>query len=345
MKATLSRFGFAVLAALVPIARAADQAPPPPRPEMREARTIAGRDGEAPRPGARIGGRAFAGRVDGEKEVVTFLGVEAGPVSPTLTAQLGLAEGTGLVVIRLVPDSPATSALKEHDILLKLDDQILIDQHQLSILIRNHKEGDEVAITYVRAGKQAVARVKLAKHEMPKMAVFEQPFLPGGGGLTLAAGPAGAPFPPVPGARIEADRMLSMVNQPPGGPAQIRIERGNGPGIRATRVNTADSNLVYTDDKGSLSLTIKDGAKTLVAKDARGEEVFSGPVTTDEERRAMPADVRQRLEQLEGMHDVTFRTDGNFQGTEVKVVRPPGRSISLPLPPPTPVPLRRPVSY
>lgn len=336
MKTSVSYIAIALLTAFAPAARAADQAPPPPRQENRPARTIGAREGEGPRPPTWVGTRALGERVDGPKEVVTFLGVETMPVSPTLSAQLGLPEGSGLVVNRLVPDSPAASVLKEHDILLKLDDQILIDQHQLSVLIRNHKEGDEVAITYVRTGKQAIARVKLAKHEVPKMAVFEQAFPPGGAGLTFGAGPVGVPFPASAGTHVEADRMLSMMNQPPGGPVQIRIERGKGPGIRATRINTADSNLVYTDDQGSLSLTMKEGAKTLVAKNAQGAEVFSGPVTTDEERNAMPADVRQRLERLEGMEDVTFRTDGNFQGAEMKVIRPPGRSISLPLPPPAP---------
>ena len=46
-------------------------------------------------------------------ESATFLGVETSPVSPTLTAQLGLQEGAGLVVNHVVPDSPAAAALKQ----------------------------------------------------------------------------------------------------------------------------------------------------------------------------------------------------------------------------------------
>ena len=85
--------------------------------------------------------------------------------------------------------------------------------------------------------------------------------------------------------------------------------------------------MVFSDDEGSLELTSKDGAKTLVAKDAKGESLFAGPVTTPEERAALPASVRERLEKLEGMHDITFRTDGNFKA-ETRTVRP--RGISLP---------------
>src|SRR5829696_9143182 len=61
-----------------------------------------------------------------EKEVVTFLGVETAPVSETLGSQLGLPKESGLVVIHVVPESPAASALKQHDVLVKLDDQLLV---------------------------------------------------------------------------------------------------------------------------------------------------------------------------------------------------------------------------
>src|SRR5207253_309301 len=58
-----------------------------------------------------------------EKEKVTFLGVETAPVGNTLATQLGLAEDMGLVVVRVSKDSPSSNVLKEHDILLKFEDQ------------------------------------------------------------------------------------------------------------------------------------------------------------------------------------------------------------------------------
>ncbi|MCX6953383.1 MAG: PDZ domain-containing protein, partial [Verrucomicrobia bacterium] len=142
---------------------AADSTPAPavPKPDpkaRKEVRVITSTDG-AP------GQHRILRREPGEMESVTFLGVEAGPVSATLVAQLGLAEGNGLVVNQVLPNSPATGVLKPHDILLKLDDQILIEQRQLAVLVRGHKEGDEVTLTYLRGGKQATAKVKLAKHD------------------------------------------------------------------------------------------------------------------------------------------------------------------------------------
>src|SRR5688500_9147904 len=60
-----------------------------------------------------------------EMETIAFLGVETAPVATTTSVQLGLPKGTGLVVNHVVPKSPADGVLNEHDILLKLDDQIL----------------------------------------------------------------------------------------------------------------------------------------------------------------------------------------------------------------------------
>ncbi len=77
---------------------------------------------------------------------------------------------------------------------------------------------------------------------------------------------------------------------------------------------------------------MKDGKKSLVAKDSKGEQLYTGPVTTPEERQALPAAVRVRLEKLEGMQDITFHTDGSFLEAETRTFRPAPRGISMPLP-------------
>ena len=50
------------------------------------------------------------------------------------------------------------------------------------------------------------------------------------------------------------------------------------------------------DAQGSLELTIVDGKKQVVAKNTKGEQIFSGPINTPEEWKALPEDVRIRLE-------------------------------------------------
>ncbi len=312
----------------LPSARANDDPPADPKKETKELRVISG-------PDHRSMLRHFDG---GEKESVTYLGIDTAPVPAALTDQLGLPNGTGLIVNRVEPESPAAATLKLHDILLKLDDQILIETRQLLVLIRNHKEGDEVTLTYLRSGKQATAKVKLAKHDVPKMS-FD--FAPGEGFKLFSNGTGGGAdfafrnISPNVFAGEDADHVLGLIN---GGPANsgvqhLKIARaaGSGSGERniSVTVNTGNSHMVLDDDKGSIDLTIKDGKKELVAKNAKGEQIFSGPIDTPEERKALPDEVRGRLEKLEDSTQFTYKTDGGFKA-ETKIAQPRGQGISLP---------------
>jgi serine protease Do len=318
-------------AATISLAEGAEDKAPAPE-AKKSLRVIAGP--ERPRPMDR--------REPVEKETVAFLGVETAPVSATLAAQLGLPRGTGLVVNHIVPNSPAAGALQTHDILLQLDDQILIETRQLSVLIRTHKEGDEVTVAYVRGGQKGSAKVKLGKTEVPKTMSMLAP-----GGVPFRTAPLREQFDFLmprgdsDEERADVDRVLSMIQRHPSGdPVRIQVDRKGGPGFRALAIHTGNSNMVFSDDEGSLELTSKEGAKSLVAKSPQGEVIFQGPVNTPEERQAMPAPVRDRLERLEGMRDISFHTDGEFKGAEVRVITPRGiaypttpRPATAPLPP------------
>ncbi len=309
------------LAAAWPLLRAEE----PPPAEQKDLRVITGPDDAPPPPAPGHHFRRLGGPLG--LESVTFLGIETRPADATLAEQLNLPKNTGLIVRNIVPDSPAASVLKPNDVLVRLDDQVLIEQRQLSVLVRNHRDGDEVALTYIRGGKEATAKVKLAKHEVPKMALMD-------------AGPGIQPFamlqddeamPPGFG-REDMDRVLALIDNGQPGPQQrrIRIGRDDTPGMQSTTVSTSNSNMVFSDDKGSLDLTIKDGQKTLIAKNAKGEQLFSGPVTTPEQRKALPPEIRERLDKLEGMQEFSFRTDDDFQGGNTQVVQPGKTKISLP---------------
>lgn len=303
------------LAAALPALRADEPAGPPDKKEMR---VIVSDDGSRPhRRVIRVGDQQ-------EKEVVTYLGVAAVPAQGALADQLNLAKGTGLVVSMVAEGSPAASVLKKNDVLVKLDDQILIEQRQLSVLIRNHQEGDEVTLTYVRGGKESSAKVKLTKNEVPKMAFHD--FTPGRRMFNVPYGEDDGP----PGmGREDVDRVLSLIDQGPGFHRRLNPGREQPPGMRTTTVNTSNSNMVFSDEQGSLDLTIKDGKKTLIAKNAKGEQVFAGPVTTAEERKALPKEVHDRLDKLEGMQDFSFETDEDFEGGQVHVVKPNKHKIGL----------------
>jgi len=263
-----------------------------------------------------------------ELETVAFLGVETVPVSPELTAQLGLARDSGLVVRHIVPSSPAASVLQPLDILLKLDDQILIEPRQFAVLVRNHKEGDEIELTYVRGGKQGVVKVKLGKHEAPK---FAHVVLRDGNELFARLDDPDRRAT----SREEMVRVLSLLDREhPDAPgrrlAPPPLPPAGSSGFRAISVNPENSNMVYNDSEGSLELTLKNGAKTLVAKDPKGASLFSGAIDSPEQRKALPPSVRERLEKLEGMHDFSFRFRPNFEPDDERVLLDEPTSISMP---------------
>ena len=67
----------------------------------------------------------------------------------TLRAQLKLPAGVGLAVKHV--EGPAKDAgVQQHDVLYKLNDQLLINTEQLVVLVRNFKPGDKVELTVIR---------------------------------------------------------------------------------------------------------------------------------------------------------------------------------------------------
>lgn len=250
----------------------------------------------------------------------TYLGVAVSR-SAELSAHLGLAPGMGLVVDALTPDSPAAAVLKPHDVLTRFDDQLLVNAEQLAVLVRARKEGEEVTLSYIRAGQPATAKVRLGTHTPPALmkpmgfhweqALPAQPAMPGGR-LEVRSLPGSLP-------RVEVDRTLTLAGgAADGGDGRVRVAQAP----IARLMGLGDGNLVFSDDKGSLELKTVDGRRELTAKDPAGTVLFSGPITTEEERKALPEPVRARLQQLEGINTMRFRTEDHFTPGDVRVIMP-----------------------
>lgn len=101
----------------------------------------------------------------GAEQKSTWLGVTAEELDEVVRSQLSLASGAGLTIHGVVPDSPAAKAgLMKNDILLRLNDQLLMEPRQLSKLIRSKKPGEHVTLTYLRKGKELQSDVTLGEH-------------------------------------------------------------------------------------------------------------------------------------------------------------------------------------
>jgi serine protease Do len=253
----------------------------------------------------------------GPKVPVTYLGVETSQVPDVVSEQLGLANGLGLVVEYVEPNSPAASAgIQQNDILKMLNDQILIEPSQLRKLLQTFSEGTEVTLTILRKGKEQKVTAKLAKKEVPQ----RHSLIPGGnhdwhwdfdetGDLgeqmqelkeQLKEQLGDAQRGIIRGAVMQAHEAARRAREDARRAAgEIRIlSRDNG-ALRATKIDLGKAQIVFSDDKGELKLENMDGKKLLTIKDPHGKLLFSGPVETQDDINKLPADVRERYEKLQ----------------------------------------------
>lgn len=100
-----------------------------------------------------------------------WLGASLGDLSPELARAMGIADDeSGVVVVDVVPESPAASAdLSRGDIVTRLDAEAIHSARQLRNLIATRGAGATIRITRERRGRPAEVRVTLA--ERPEAAL------------------------------------------------------------------------------------------------------------------------------------------------------------------------------
>ncbi len=95
-----------------------------------------------------------------------YLGVAIDTLPPAVAKQLpaDVANGEGVIVMNVAPDSPAAKAgIQPYDILVSYGDQKLYSPEQLTKLVRNDQAGKRVPIKVVRAGKVMEIDVTLGR--------------------------------------------------------------------------------------------------------------------------------------------------------------------------------------
>jgi hypothetical protein len=245
--------------------------------------------------------KAFTPAHTAKMEKVPYCGVATVEIPPALTEQLKLTPGMGLLVDFVEPNSPAEAAgIKQYDILLKFNDQLLVNAEQLRALVRMKMPSDDVKFALIRRGEASSINVELSEKEMEVVAdantaqapqamkpygfgnngqlvVDGVPVMPGGGG-------GGGGY-----ARGGGGMMAGAMG---GG--------GGGGGVIAFTNATGRNQMVLKDPEGTLNLELRGGkAVMLIAKDRAGNEIFNGPVETDEQRNALPANLLDKLKKAE----------------------------------------------
>ena len=296
-----------------------------------------------------------------EMKPTPFIGVMTQGLSPEVRAQTGLSEGFGLLVQDVLPESPAkTAGLQQHDVLVLLGDQKLVNTEQLAVLVRNSNKDSELVFTLKRAGAEQKVTVKVGEKMMPAFQPEGSSRWPGGrpfgGGFDpqrfgqelgqnmdhfqknmrefqermqdWSRGPRDRPQPQPP--QFDHGHMPGKPGEPgehrgppppPNGDnktsssqskssASVHVDVDGGGNKVVVESSNVERNVKRKDATGEYSLRQEGTEKVFTVKPVDGaEQTF--PVTTEEQRKAVPEAFREKLRELD---EVSGRVKVNTQG-------------------------------
>ena len=83
-------------------------------------------------------------------------------IDPTVQKNLNLAQQFGMELLEIRRDGPADRAeLKRMDIILAAADEAVTEPRDLQRIVRRHRVGEKLAISFLRGGKQRKVTVVL----------------------------------------------------------------------------------------------------------------------------------------------------------------------------------------
>lgn len=209
-----------------------------------------------------------------------WIGLLGGQITPDnpLRAHLDLPENQGLIVVNIVPESPAAKAgLKQHDILLRANDK---DLHEMSdlvdlVLSEGPKKG-QITLEVMRHNKRET--VYLTPEERPANAQMPQPM----------TGQFGGNF----GGNVGEFGLPQEFLQQFGGQLPMQF-RNFGPGV----IVGGEQGAANVPNGVSVSINKQDGQPPRVTV-KRGEESWEVVGDDPESLKKLPEDLRPFVDQL-----------------------------------------------
>jgi hypothetical protein len=248
---------------------------------------------------------------------VAYAGLNVGPREEAVAS---VPAGVGIVVGFIDPKGPSVGRIEEGDILTRLDDQMLFNADQFRALVRTRQPADKVKLTLQRGPEPMVVELTLAaridrepRAEAKEGARAAARGLPPGGrglppGITIV-GPGGVIPPEL---LKQLQDLQAGVLSAPGGSSHIpSVDELRG---RAGSANSSSHSFSFSfgsgakssstsmasDAEGSVTIQQEDGKKRAVIKDKEGNTTFEGDITEKGSVEKLPADVRRRLQLVEG---------------------------------------------
>lgn len=259
------------------------------------------------------------------------LGIVPGTVPQAVVAQLELSGFPGVLVTRIMPDSPAAKAgLKENDVIVKLGDISLSGPQSVTEALTDKVPGDKVTAVFYRKGKRETADITLDGGMLSAEEILAaqgdprtQPRVVPSVRRQMAppAGMAGRSALPqrildmqqmmddfLKDSAIDDSRMddiISRMDLTPGAAQMLRSLQGlhqmpMPPMGKVSGGGHSSSSVQMSDAKGTIVVSSSSQTGTTVhVTDASGKVLYSGPYNTQEEKEAVPEAVRERLKHIE----------------------------------------------
>jgi hypothetical protein len=241
---------------------------------------------------------------------VAYAGLNVGPRDEPVAS---VPAGVGIVVGFIDPKGPSVGKIEEGDILTRLDDQVLFNADQFRALVRTRQSGDKVKLTLLRGPEPMVVELTLAartdrepRAEAKDGARAAVRGLPPG--VTIV-GPGGVIPPellkqlqdlqagvlPAPGGRSHipsVDELRARAGSSTSSSHSFSFSFGSG--------TKSSSTSMASDAEGSVTIQQEDGKRHAVIKDKDGKTTFECDITEKGSVEKLPADVRRRLQLVEG---------------------------------------------
>jgi len=246
-----------------------------------------------------------------------YLGVHTSRLDNGLSHQLGLPLGAHLKVERVATDSPAENAgIKLFDILVKLDDQLLINPEQLKTLVQMRNPGECITLSILRQSKPLSVLVELTEAPEEVLDSVNRDWMDvrGPSNNDQFFGPNDRfrdffrrhsfDFPDLKNFHHHPFFSNPQLDDPSVSPSPTPWSQDDplhagDTDVQSYSYASSTQQITVNDEFGSLQWTEKDGLRFLRATDLNGRVLYEGPISPQDGLDELPKAVRERLRALQ----------------------------------------------
>jgi len=250
----------------------------------------------------------------GALQAKLFLGVTLENTSSTLTSQLGLKDGQGLIISGVIPHNAAQKAgIQKGDILIRMANQEIFSVRQLSGLMSGYEAGDNVEVVVLRKGREVVLNVTMQERQ-------RGPSSNSGGTapesyeIEVETSSENLGFLENLEINLEQlERELEKIDENADDiskevekKVKIAVARATEAAAAAIarsaigeKIAESRKTMVFESDEGTLMVEVSPEGRHITALNPQGEVIYDGLIDDPEKTDSLPSNVRKQLENLD----------------------------------------------